>query len=404
MAYEFEAPEFLTNQSADEIHRRMLAVLPSDIDCSANSVTWDLTRPSALEKAEFVEFELNETIKLMFPQWAYGKWLDYHGEIRNVARKEANCSFGEVSVTGIFGTVIPKGFLFATPANLSSGVLFETLEEVVLTGEADSKKMVTCMVEVQAVLGGISGNVASDTIKLMSTPLNGISYVSNLEPTSGGVSGETDDDYRERILEAIALGNSFTGCNSDYVRWAKSVSGVGYVVVNPEWNDPDMPDQFRYIDSSGATRCAGAVRLIIADENGTPANEQIVEDVYTYIMGEDEHDLSRLAPIGAKVTVIAPEGMEVDVSATLILSEGEQLETVVSRILLAFASYWVEVASDAQASEEGIGVIRWVKVGACIAHAEGVEDYTSLLVNGGRDNISVTQAQYPVTGAVVLVE
>ena len=63
-AYPYEAPEFLRGQSAEEIHRRMLDSLPQGIDKSEGNIPWDFTRPPALEKAEMVEFTLNETVKL----------------------------------------------------------------------------------------------------------------------------------------------------------------------------------------------------------------------------------------------------------------------------------------------------------------------------------------------------
>ena len=105
--YPYTPPEFLQGQSADEIHSRMLNNLPADIDKSQGNIPWDYTRPSALEKAEFVQFTINETIKLIFPQWSYGKWLDYHGEKVNCIRKAANHASGKLDVTGAVGTVIP---------------------------------------------------------------------------------------------------------------------------------------------------------------------------------------------------------------------------------------------------------------------------------------------------------
>lgn len=400
MDYTYETPEFLQGQSADEIHGRMLNLLPSDIDKSENSIPWDFTRPSALEKANFVEFQLNETIKLIFPQWAYGEWLDYHGEIRNVYRKRANPATGILKVTGLSGTVIPKGFCFATVAQLSSSILFQTVEEFVLSGEVNPQNLVENLLEVEAVLGGVSGNVVADSVKLMSKPLSGISYVCNPDVFSGGTDEESDESFKERILDAILLGSSFTGCNSDYIRWAKEVSGVGFVVVEPEWDDPSLPEEFHYTDTSGVKKCAGAVRLIIADENGYPANEQILEDVKLHILGVDDSDIARLAPIGAHVSVIAPEGLEISVSAQLYLDEGEELSTVISRISTNLATYWSVVAGETQESELGISYLRWVQVGAIVAKTLGVVDYQDLLVNGGTENILVTQAQYPVTGEV----
>ena len=102
--YPYEAPEFLQGQSADEIHRRMLDSLPKGIDKSEGNIPWDFTRPAALEKAEMVEFTLNETVKLMFPQWSYGKWLDLHGEKVNCIRRASNQATGTLDVTGTKGT------------------------------------------------------------------------------------------------------------------------------------------------------------------------------------------------------------------------------------------------------------------------------------------------------------
>ena len=106
--YEYETPAFLTGQSADEIHARMLENLPAGIDKGEGNIPWDFTRPSALEKAEMVEFTLNETIKLIFPQWSYDRWLDLHGEKENVIRRAANHASGTLNVTGAVGTVIPS--------------------------------------------------------------------------------------------------------------------------------------------------------------------------------------------------------------------------------------------------------------------------------------------------------
>ena len=165
--YPYEPPEFLQGQSADEIHRRMLGSLPQGIDKSEGNIPWDFTRPAALEKAEMVEFTLNETIKLMFPQWSYGKWLDLHGEKVNCIRRAANRATGTLDVTGTKGTVIPTGYQFATPAELTASVIFETTESVKLDGEPNSKGQVTCQVPIRALDGGLAGNVAEDTIKLI---------------------------------------------------------------------------------------------------------------------------------------------------------------------------------------------------------------------------------------------
>ena len=403
-AYPYDAPEFLRRQSAEEIHRRMLDSLPQGIDKSEGNIPWDFTRPPALEKAEMVEFTLNETVKLMFPQWSYGKWLDLHGEKVNGIRRAANRASGALSVTGTKGTVIPVGYQFATPAELTSSVLFEAIESVSLDGEPDSKGQVTRQVPIRALDGGLTGNVAEDAVKLMVKPMSGIAYVTNPEAITGGAEAESDADYLIRILDAMRNGSSMTGCVADYIRWGKEVPAVGQVIVDPEWPDPGLPEQFHYLDRLGRERCAGAVRLIIVDSSGLPANKQILDAVYIHIAGDGPEDIKRLMPIGAHLTVIAPEGLTVNIAAEVQLEEGADVEAVKERFRKNLAGYWLTVGQEAVDDEIGhLGYIRWVQVGAVLAKTLGVIDYTGLTVNGGTVNIPVEHVQYPVTGEVELI-
>lgn len=327
MAYQYTTPDFLKNQSAAEIHRRMLNNLPNNIDTSEGQIIWDFTRPTAIEKAELVEFELNEMIQIMFVQWAYGGWLDEHARANGISRREANRASGEVTVTAVRGTVLPQGFQFATPANLTSSIVFETLEETVFDGTADEQGYIVKRVAVRAIEGGTEGNVPVDSIKLMVKPLSGIVLVRNEAAISGGTEQEDDDTLRNRILELFQYGASFTGNEADYIRWAKEVPAVGSVIVESEWNDPDMPSQFHFVDGLGNEKCVGCVRLIVVDSNGEPANKQIVDEVYEHIVSPDD-SVKRLAPIGAYVTVDAPEAIEINISANVILQENQDITAV----------------------------------------------------------------------------
>lgn len=403
--YPYKPPDFLQRQSADEIHARMLANLPDDLDKSEGNVTWDFTRPSALEKAEMVEFEMNEAIKLIFPQWSYGEWLDLHGERESVIRRPANHASGTLNVTGIVGTFIPSGFQFATVADQSESVIFEASGGYTLEGEPDASGRVTNGIDVRCVAGGPIGNVAKDTIKLMVTPLKGIIKVSNPNPMTGGVDAESDEDYLVRILDAMRGNYSMTGCNADYIRWGKEVAAVGQVIVDPEWDDPSLPENFHYYDSGHHRRCAGAVRLIIVDSNGSPANSQILDAVYLHIAGTGDRDVERLMPIGAHLTVIAPDSVNIDISASILIGDGENVETITKRFRERLLTYWRDVATEASENEDNYtGYIRMVQVGAVLAKTPGVIDYKDLKINNQTLNIPITIAQYPVTGEVTFVE
>lgn len=234
--------------------------------------------------------------------------------------------------------------------------------------------------------------------------MSGIAYVTNPEAITGGAEAESDADYLIRILDAMRNGSSMTGCVADYIRWGKEVPAVGQVIVDPEWPDPGLPEQFHYLDRLGRERCAGAVRLIIVDSSGLPANKQILDAVYIHIAGDGPEDIKRLMPIGAHLTVIAPEGLTVNIAAEVQLEEGADVEAVKERFRKNLAGYWLTVGQEAVDDEIGhLGYIRWVQVGAVLAKTLGVIDYTGLTVNGGTVNIPVEHVQYPVTGEVELI-
>lgn len=328
--YPYSPPDFLQNQGVDDIHRRMMDNLPDDIDKSELQIPWDFTRPAAIEKAEFVEFELNQTIQLMFVLWSYGEWLDLHAEKEGLARRAANRASGVLLVTGAAGTAIARGFQFATLANLAPSVIFEATEDVSLNGIPNAQGHVTAEVPVRAIEGGITGNVPPDTIIQMPRPDSGVSAVTNPVAMTGGTPEERDDDLRERVIASIRRGISFTGNDADYVRWAREVPGVGSVLVDPEWDDPNLPENFMWLDAAGNRRKAGAVRIFIIDANGLPANQQILDAVYDHIVSPGNR-LERLAPIGATLTVAAPAPLYITVAAQVTLDIGEHLDAVKAR-------------------------------------------------------------------------
>jgi len=392
MSFPYTPPDFLQNQSIDEIHRRMMDALPDNIDKSELQIPWDFTRPSAIEKAEFIEFELNETIKIMFVHWADGRWLDLHGETWGLTRRPANQAFGYLTVTARWGTVIPDGFLFATVSNLSASVLFQAMGDFTFIDPdiiGPPPREITMFVPTQAVEGGRIGNVPPDTIMLMVTPDTNISYVTNEQAFTGGTEAELDDDFRQRILDAIRYGISYTGRDADYVRWAREVPAVGNVMVEPEWAGP------------------GTVRVFIIDANGVPANDQILQAVYHHIIRDDDR-MQRLAPIGATLTVVAPQPLYIDITANVRLVPGQDIATVLERFKVNLNRYWLRASTENHTrdvqNQLAVNSVKYVFIGAELAGTEGIYDYEypSLLVNGGTGNLVIEIGMFPVTGMVIL--
>lgn len=365
----FIAPDFLSNQDAETIHKRMMGRLPPDIDDTEGGFPWDFTKPVALEKAEMLEFHLVETLKIMFPMWANGKWLDYHAKGRGMERKPANQASGGLMVTGITGTTIPAGFKFATPSiDDKPSIEYEAKEKYTIGEDG------TIEIQVMASEAGTKGNVPAGTITLMMTPMEGITSITNQNPITGGAEEESDDALRGRIDEADAASEaSFVGSDSDYKGWSEEVPGVGTALIVPEWAGP------------------GTVKVVVIDANGQPANQTIIDDVYNHIMRPDDR-LQRKAPIGATVTVVAPMAKDIDYTFALEMRPGETEEVVMNRFKERLQGYYVEAKLE--------GVVRYSRIGALLSSTSGVKDYTDLTMNGDTENIIIDEDEYPVTGLV----
>lgn len=366
---EFTLPEFLQNCDVETIHEKMLEELPQDIDHTEGGFVWDFTRPTALIAAELLEFYIPETIKLFFWQWSRGKYLDYIGTMARVSRKAANQATAKLEIEGIAGTVIPAGTVFATPSKGEEpSIEFESTGECILDERGHGE------VDVRALIPGRGSNVGEGTITLMSSPISGITSITNPEKATGGTEEESDDEFRERIGEAFQImDDSYIGNNADYKRWAESVAGIGAATVIPTWNGPET------------------VKIVCLDSNGEAANQGLLDAVYNLIMSPD-HPLERLAPPNVILTVSPPELIEVSYAVTVELEDDFELDAVVEEFKKRLDAYYRTVAEE--------GMVKYIMVHSILTNTPGIKDFTELTMNGATENVSVAQGEYPRTIAV----
>ncbi len=369
MAIEFIPPEFVSGNEPDVIQERMMNNLPPDIDNMPGGFPYDFTMPTALEKSELIQFQLVRTLMLMFPMWAWGEWLDYHAKAAGIERRPAGYASGIVTVDGAIGTQIPSGTIFATPATAESSSIDFKTEEPYVIGETG-----TVDLEVTAVIPGKDSNVPAGTVVLLSKPIKGITSITNNQPITGGTEREDDETLRERIQEANeSESTSYVGNDSDYIRWAKEVVGVGAAIVVAEWSGP------------------GTVKLVILDANGQPANETIIREVYNHIICPTDR-LQRKAPIGAILTVVAPDVVPISYSGKVILSSGYELALVTEEFKRNLLKYY-EMAKNE-------GVLKYTKLASALSDTNGISDYEDFLINGGTKNIILREDEYPETAEI----
>lgn len=373
MPYELPIPEFL-QEDEETIHRRMLEKTPPGISTKEGDFFWDATRPTAIEKAEVTQLKLQNILRLAFPQTSYGQYLDFLGEMKGVFRHPAAPATGTVIFTGQPGTVIPAGFVVLTEAaGTFPAIEFKTKERVQIGEDG------TVTVAAECLESGTIGNVAANTITLLSEPINGIASVTNPEPFTGGTEMEDDDSFRERVL--VAYDEPLSGAKKDYERWAKEVPGVGAGYVIPLWAGP------------------GTVKVLIMDSNGQPANQELIEAVQNHI-APDGNLGGGLAPIGADVTVDAPEVFEVNISLTIVLKDGYTLEDVMEDLTANIKQFLGTF--EINTGDRPLDRITVTRLGHVVLSTEGISDYSGLTINNNDEYIEIPEQEVPILGDVVV--
>ncbi|NOU65237.1 Baseplate J family protein [Paenibacillus sp. LMG 31461] len=365
-------PDYLVEQTEEEIRSRMLNSLPSDLDKSEGSYIWDALAPASIELA-LAALQSQEVLRRGFAGTTFGPYLDLRCAERGVTRKEAMKAVGQMKFTGVVGTVVPQGTRIGTLADTvqgTSSVMFETLDAAVV----DSSGFV--MVSVSAVDGGSKGNVPSGAVTLLVTPIVGITSVTNTVPMTNGADVEKDDSLLNRYYAKVRSPGT-SGNKADYLNWALDVAGVGAAQVLPLWQGP------------------GTVKVVIIGTDKRSVSASVVTAVQQYIYTTPP--LVGKAPIGAVVTVVAATEVAIGIQAVLTLNGSRTLTQVKNDFTVAVRAYLSELAFSSDPA------VRYVRIGSLLLDTPGVQDYANLQINGGSSNITINVGQVAVTGVVSLV-
>jgi uncharacterized phage protein gp47/JayE len=163
-----------------------------------------------------------------FMSKAEGIQLDRKAWEFGITRLQEQHAEGIIEIRGSPGYVVEEGTMFET----ESGVLFELVADVTIGENGIGTGDIICT-EV-----GTKGNVAANTITIISNPDENITSVTNPEPTEGGRERETDAEFLERYQQTLS-GLGSTNTDSIQAELLK-LNGVRAAVVIE--NNKSTPD------------------------------------------------------------------------------------------------------------------------------------------------------------------
>jgi len=282
-------------------------------------------------------------MRQIHPQTADAEFLAYLGERYAMPRRAATTAILAITITGAEDTVVAAGTLWA----YGSLVFTQSADVTIIGGTASA--------QVEALVAGISGNLAPATELALPSPIAGITSAVVASLSVAAIDAETVASYRARIIQRMR-NQPQGGATGDYVRWAMEVAGIEFAHATRSGTDV-------YVYPLAAL--TGAARIPEAGK---------IAEVQSYL----QDPLRR--PLCATVYAQAPTERTVDVSITGVSPADAATK---ARIEAAFESY-IYAAYPKQFSDDPAptDVISLAAVWALVIASVAVATAVTLTISG----------------------
>lgn len=333
----------------ETIMKRVLDRVSNSVDKREGSIIYDALAPAAVEIA-IIYTELDNIINESFADTATREYLVRRALERGLEPYPATAAQvkGEFTPTDInvLGQRFNCGELnFVVVEKIDNGVYY-----------------------LQCETTGTEGNISSGTL-IPIEYIEGLQTAKISELIIQGEDEEDTEDFRQRYLSSLNT-QAFGGNVADYKQKVKPLEGVGQVRVYraDEWNG------------------GGTVKIVITDtQNGMPAPELISKIQEEIDPVEDTGRGSGIAPIGHIVTVAGVNEQEINVSLTVSLKSGYELETLKPYMEQAIKDYFDRLnASWEELYDEGEMCISVItsRIAGDIQSITGVANINGINVGG----------------------
>jgi phage-related baseplate assembly protein len=172
---------------------------------------------------------------------------------------------------------------------------------------------------IAASVAGLTGNVLSNTVTILASPVSGIDTINNAAPTSGGQDPETDAAFRIRFANFFA---SRSRATLDAVGYAISLTGsnLNYIILE----NADAAGNF----------FLGNMLIVVDDGTGT------VSDV---LFDSLSLAIQAVRPVGTTFSIQPPKVVPVQVSLSAQLPSALSAATTQSLLQTAIESYIISL-------------------------------------------------------------
>lgn len=283
----------------------------------------------------------------MLPDTALGEYLDRTVSAYGIARKTATAAVRKMITSG------------AVEIGTRWGI--SSLVYIVNKALTETEYAVICETN------GAIGNQYSGEMQALSA-------VSGITATLGdiitaGTDEENDDAMRARFYEKVRL-PATSGNAYHYQQWALEVPGVGAAKVIPLGDGP------------------GTVTILVVDSD---------KAVSPTLPGKVAEYIETVRPIGATVSVLSPDVLEINIAANVQLDGSESLEEVKQVFKTELTDFLKNLTFSGKR-------VSYAKIGNVLLDVPGVSDFDTFTINGVIGNIAVGDRQVPVVGTISLTE
>jgi uncharacterized phage protein gp47/JayE len=305
MSFSFKDKEQLVEDTVNSLLEKM----SFEIDLDAGEPLRTIIE-AIMHELDLQYWQMEQVYNGSFIESSYGDDLSELIKILGIERKPASYSTGEVKLyretPATVNYFIPSGTSVETLPDYNGETFkFQTTKDATLL-----KDTVSVYVPIIAELPGKSSNVIDSTILIVNDPPNGIEFVINEEPTSGGEEEETDEELKQRargLLDTIGLGT-----------------------INALYNKVNDIDGILEVAVLDMERGIGTADILVLGDT-IPMTSTKREEV--------ESVINKTKAAGIDIEMQEPTLLSIDINADLIIENGHFIDDYVQDVNKAIESY-----------------------------------------------------------------